>query len=186
MEETAQLLNLVGDIHGAVLEPDLRVASRALMGRELPELDEAKNPSIRRLWSRSPPGSPGKRGRNHLSDARGVRPHRSSFARSITFDNDPAFAQHRLLTTMRDMTTWFGDAYASWQKGGVENANGCRATSISTAYPTRKSERSSSNKGLRTRKASGFVLELPPVSLDSYLSERRPGDEGHETRNRRQ
>ena len=41
--------------------------------------------------------------------------------RSITFDNDTAFAQHRLLRTMRD--TWFCDAYASWQKGGVENAN---------------------------------------------------------------
>jgi len=25
---------------------------------------------------------------------------------------------------LRDMTTWFCDAYASWQKGGVENANG--------------------------------------------------------------
>lgn len=25
---------------------------------------------------------------------------------------------------MRDMATWFCDAYASWQKGGVENANG--------------------------------------------------------------
>ena len=48
--------------------------------------------------------------------------------RSITFDNDTAFAQHGLLRTMRDMTTWFCDAYASWQKGGVENANGrlCR------------------------------------------------------------
>ena len=44
--------------------------------------------------------------------------------RSIPFDNDTAFAQHRLLSTMRDMTTWFCDAYASWQKGGVENANG--------------------------------------------------------------
>ena len=43
--------------------------------------------------------------------------------RSITFDNDTAFAQHGLLRTMRDMTTWFCDAYASWQ-GGVENANG--------------------------------------------------------------
>ena len=29
-----------------------------------------------------------------------------------------------LLRTMRDMATWFCDAYASWQKGGVENANG--------------------------------------------------------------
>ena len=44
--------------------------------------------------------------------------------RSITFDNDTAFAQHALLRTMRDMTTWFSDAYASWQKGGIENANG--------------------------------------------------------------
>jgi transposase, IS30 family len=44
--------------------------------------------------------------------------------KSITFDNDTAFAHHGLLRTMRAMTTWFCDAYASWQKGGVENANG--------------------------------------------------------------
>jgi transposase, IS30 family len=44
--------------------------------------------------------------------------------KSITFDNDTAFAQHALLRTMRAMTTWSCDAYASWQKGGVENANG--------------------------------------------------------------
>jgi IS30 family transposase len=46
------------------------------------------------------------------------------FAKSITFDNDTAFAKHALLRTVRAMTTWFCDAYASWQKGGVENANG--------------------------------------------------------------
>jgi IS30 family transposase len=57
--------------------------------------------------------------------------------RSITFDNDTAFAQHRLLRTMRDMTTWFCDAYASWQKGGVENANGRTAARIETADATR-------------------------------------------------
>jgi IS30 family transposase len=33
--------------------------------------------------------------------------------RSITFGNDAAFAQHGLLRTTRDMTTWFCDAYAS-------------------------------------------------------------------------
>ena len=44
--------------------------------------------------------------------------------KSITFDNDTAFAQHGLLRTRRDMATWFCDAYASWQKGGIENANG--------------------------------------------------------------
>jgi IS30 family transposase len=30
--------------------------------------------------------------------------------RPITFDNDTAFAQHGLLRTMCDMTTWFCDA----------------------------------------------------------------------------
>jgi IS30 family transposase len=44
--------------------------------------------------------------------------------KSIIFDNDTAFAQHGLRRTMRAMTTRFCDAYASWQKGGVENANG--------------------------------------------------------------
>ena len=53
--------------------------------------------------------------------------------RSITFDNDTAFAQHGLLRTMRDMTTWFCDAYASWRRGGIETpmdayVDGCRAT----------------------------------------------------------
>ena len=47
------------------------------------------------------------------------RPHRSSFAKTTT-----PFAQHGLLRTVRDMTTWLCDAYASWQKGGVESANG--------------------------------------------------------------
>ena len=44
--------------------------------------------------------------------------------KSVTFDNDTTFAQHGLLRSMFNMTTWFCDAYASWQKGGVENANG--------------------------------------------------------------
>ena len=44
--------------------------------------------------------------------------------KSITFDNDTAFARHTLLREMRGMTTWFCDAYASWRKGGIENANG--------------------------------------------------------------
>ncbi|MEF2554147.1 hypothetical protein VQ042_22910 [Aurantimonas sp. A2-1-M11] len=42
----------------------------------------------------------------------------------MTFDNDTAFARHRLLDDLFGMSTWFCDAYASWQKGGVENANG--------------------------------------------------------------
>src|SRR5688572_8099412 len=43
---------------------------------------------------------------------------------SITFDSDTAFARHGLLASVCAMTTWFCDAYASWQKGAVENANG--------------------------------------------------------------
>ena len=43
---------------------------------------------------------------------------------SITFDNDTCFARHMWLRGMLSATTYFCDAYASWQKGGVENANG--------------------------------------------------------------
>ena len=43
---------------------------------------------------------------------------------SITFDNDTAFARHALLRGMLSATTYFCGAYAAWQKGGVENANG--------------------------------------------------------------
>ena len=43
---------------------------------------------------------------------------------SITFDNDTAFARHGLLASACAIATWFCDAYASWQKGAVENANG--------------------------------------------------------------
>jgi IS30 family transposase len=39
-------------------------------------------------------------------------------------DNDTCFARHALLRDMLDMTTWFCDACASWQKGGIENASG--------------------------------------------------------------
>jgi IS30 family transposase len=49
---------------------------------------------------------------------------------SITFDNDTAFARHGLLASACAMATLdqlrcsSHDAYASWQKGAVENANG--------------------------------------------------------------
>ena len=43
---------------------------------------------------------------------------------SITLDNDTAVARHGLLASACAMATWFCDAYASWQKGAVEDANG--------------------------------------------------------------
>ncbi len=47
-----------------------------------------------------------------------------SLRRSATFDNDTAFARHALLRQALEMATYFCDAYASWQKGAVENING--------------------------------------------------------------
>ena len=43
---------------------------------------------------------------------------------SVTFDNGTAFARHGLLASACTMATWSCDAYASWQKGAVGNANG--------------------------------------------------------------
>ena len=43
--------------------------------------------------------------------------------RSATFDNGTEFARHSLLRGLVSDTTYFCDAYASWQKGGIENAN---------------------------------------------------------------
>ena len=87
--------------------------------------------------------------------------------RSITFDNDTAFAQHGLLRTMRDMTTWFCDAYASWQKAASKTpmdayVDGCRATSISTGHPTKTSKRSSSRPTLPPGNASGSRRHSKP------------------------
>ncbi len=44
--------------------------------------------------------------------------------RSITFDNGSEFFEHQQLIKDFGIETYFCDAYASWQKGGVENANG--------------------------------------------------------------
>jgi IS30 family transposase len=43
---------------------------------------------------------------------------------SVTFDDDTAFARRGLPASACAMATWFRDAYASRQKGAVENANG--------------------------------------------------------------
>jgi len=41
--------------------------------------------------------------------------------KSITFDNGGEFAKHKLIKKACKVSTWFCDAYASWQKGAVEN-----------------------------------------------------------------
>nr|WP_244495468.1 IS30 family transposase [Aurantimonas coralicida] len=87
---------------------------------------------------------------------------------SVTFDNDTAFARHRLLDDLFGMSTWFCDAYASWQKGGVENANddcddGCPDGSISTPCPKPISRTPSSASTPRRANASA----LSPLSSAS-------------------
>jgi transposase, IS30 family len=51
-----------------------------------------------------------------------IAPLPASARRSITFDNGKEFAKHSVLRVMKT-ETYFCDAYASWQKGGVENVN---------------------------------------------------------------
>jgi IS30 family transposase len=43
--------------------------------------------------------------------------------RSATFDNGSEHTKHRELTRRYGMQTYFADPYASWQRGGNENAN---------------------------------------------------------------
>jgi transposase, IS30 family len=53
-----------------------------------------------------------------------LRPLAAPLRASVTFDNDSCFARHVWLRPWLSATTYFCDTYASWQKGGVENANG--------------------------------------------------------------
>lgn len=43
---------------------------------------------------------------------------------TMTFDNGTEGARHSIIRDDYGITTYFCDAYASWQKGAVENANG--------------------------------------------------------------
>jgi IS30 family transposase len=43
--------------------------------------------------------------------------------KSMTFDNGTEGARHTVVRDEYDVSTYFCDAYASWQKGAVENAN---------------------------------------------------------------
>jgi len=44
--------------------------------------------------------------------------------KSITFDNGGEFAKHDVVAKELGIKTYFCDPYSSWQKGGVEHANG--------------------------------------------------------------
>lgn len=81
---------------------------------------------------------------------------------SITFDNGGEAARHRELKTNYNISTYFCDAYASWQKGGVENLNGL----IRQYLPRKTNMRIISQKDItviqeklnnRPRKALGYL-----------------------------
>jgi IS30 family transposase len=44
--------------------------------------------------------------------------------KTLTFDNGGEGANHTVLRKSYDIKTFFCDPFSSWQKGGVENANG--------------------------------------------------------------
>jgi len=43
--------------------------------------------------------------------------------KTITTDNGPEFAAHKLITEYLGAVVYLADPYASWQKGAVENTN---------------------------------------------------------------
>ena len=43
--------------------------------------------------------------------------------KTITTDNGPEFAAHKLITKFLGAAVYFADPYASWQKGAIENTN---------------------------------------------------------------
>ena len=50
-------------------------------------------------------------------------------------DNGTEFARHSLLKDALGLATYFCDAYASWQKGGIENAPSRQIAAQSPAGP---------------------------------------------------
>jgi transposase, IS30 family len=70
-----------------------------------------------------------------------LKPLPPALRRTITFDNGTEFASHHKLRDQLGIQTFFCDAHAPWQKGGVENAIGRirrflpRRTNLDTLKP---------------------------------------------------
>ena len=45
------------------------------------------------------------------------------YIKTITTDNGPEFAAHKLITKYLGAVVYFADPYSSWQKGAIENTN---------------------------------------------------------------
>ena len=51
-----------------------------------------------------------------------LRPYKKHI-KTITTDNGPEFAAHKLITKYLGAVVYFAHPYASWQKGAIENTN---------------------------------------------------------------
>ena len=62
--------------------------------------------------------------------------------KTITTDNGPEFAAHKLITKYLGAVVYFADPYASWQKGAIENTNSSdsifQSTLISMRLPIKR------------------------------------------------
>lgn len=68
-----------------------------------------------------------KKGKNAKQVAKEVvrllLPFKGKMLKNITTDNGSEFAHHQEITKKLGVTVYFADAYASWQKGSIENTN---------------------------------------------------------------
>ena len=97
-----------------------------------------------------------------------LRPLDARLRASVTFDNDSCFARHAWLRAWLSATTYFCDTYASWQKGGVDNANGRlrrwlpRGTDLD-AVPDAELDEIALALNLTPRKCLGYLTPIEAV-----------------------
>ena len=93
--------------------------------------------------------------------------------------------------SLRPVTTWFCDAYASWQKGGVENANGrlrrwlprqididkvSRTNSDSSSPPISRRENASVSVAIPGDPQISWQRRANPVFIDPFTSLRESSE----------
>ena len=97
--------------------------------------------------------------------------------KSITFDNGTEFTDHTELHDILSEKTFFCDPYSSWQKGGVENANGIIRRDIPKGskadnYTDRDIEEIIMSINNMPRKSIGFLT--PIEKFNSCFSKKEP------------
>jgi transposase, IS30 family len=97
--------------------------------------------------------------------------------KSITFDNGTEFTDHTELHEILSEKTFFCDPYSSWQKGGVENANGIIRRDIPKGskacnYTDRDIEEIIMTINNTPRKSIGFLT--PIEKFNSCFSKNEP------------